>query len=74
LIFFQIKKNISIIDAGIEMATTKLISNLCTTARSGTKKSMKVIEEGIDLSLIGQFYIDFVSIFGCKQSCCHIEI
>jgi molecular chaperone HtpG len=56
-------KRISITDAGIEMTTTQLISNLSTISRSGTRKFMKAIEEGADLSLIGQFYVDFFSAF-----------
>jgi molecular chaperone HtpG len=52
-------KCISITDAGIEMITVQLISNLGTISRSRTRQFMKVIEEGTDHSLIGQFYVSF---------------
>jgi HSP90 family molecular chaperone len=38
-------KRISITDAGIEMTTVQLISNLGIITRSRTRKSMKVIEK-----------------------------
>jgi HSP90 family molecular chaperone len=55
------------------MITVQLISNLDTIARSETRQLMIAIEEGADLSFIGQFYVDFFSIFGCRQSYCHIK-
>jgi HSP90 family molecular chaperone len=48
------------------MRKVKLISELGTIARLRTRQFMWAIEKWIDLSLIGQFYVGFFSIFGFR--------